>query len=735
MNDSLRELANQIYSRFSPFIRDYIYQSGWSELRQVQIRAAWEFFQTENHLLIASATASGKTEAAFFPVLSLMERESPENFLVLYISPLKSLINDQYSRMQELLKESGLPVYRWHGDANIHQKQEFLKCPKGILQITPESLESMLVGRYHDISRIFGQLKVVIIDEVHALMGSDRGSQILCQLQRISRLISYQPRRIALSATIGNTDSAVRWLESGGQRPTSVIKIDAEQTSWRLGLEHFYVTENQEDGGADPAGAWIYRATKGEKCVVFSNSREETENITATLRQIASKNGEKDRFYIHHGSLSATLRDEAEEMLREGDDAITACATVTLELGIDIGKLRRIVNQGAPTSVSSFLQRIGRSGRRGLPPEMLMVFRETQSLSSAPLYQLIPWDLLQAIAIIELYRKERWIEPVGEKKMPISLLFHQTISVLAGKGSLSAKKLCEELLELAPFSSFTKEDYREFLIHMLRAKYLELTEEKELIVGEKGEKLLGNFRFFAVFRDSEDFTVRSGSEEIGTVSSVPPVGERFALAGRVWEVEEVDVKRRLVYTKKVDGKMKISWPGNHGVIHTRILEKMQEILVGKESFPYLLPHAKERLENARILARNTGIGCKSILPLGKNRYVFFPWLGTKAFQTMKRILQMKIAPSLGLGDIQSGGCYFISFRSDRALPDDVIRSLYTLSQSETFSLNDLVLKTEYPQFDKFDSCLPQDLLRTAFCENHLEWPETKNRIQSLFQSL
>lgn len=728
MSDNLTKRAKRAFDRFAPFIRDYIYRSGWDELRRVQVEAAEILFFTDDNLLISSETASGKTEAAFFPILSDMYEMGAENCLALYISPLKALINDQYSRMEELLRESGIPVTRWHGDASQSHKTAFLNHPAGLLQITPESLESMLVRRSNDIPRIFGNLRYILVDEIHTLMGSDRGSQILCQLDRIARLIGRHPRRLALSATVGNCDGAAAWFGKGSERDTKVIRLPAGEINWKLGLEHFYTTDPSGAKGTDPATEFIYQATKGEKCIVFSNSREETEDITSSLRVLAKRLGEDDRFYIHHGNLSASIREDAEDKLKSDDLAVTTCATVTLELGIDVGKLKRIVNQGSPPSVSGFLQRIGRSGRRGNPPEMLMVFREEEALPNAPLYQLIPWELLQAIAIIELYRTERWIEPARIKPLPASLLFHQTLSVLASKGSMKPAELARIILALPPFSDIMPEDYKALLIHMLRYEYLEKFSENEVMVGVKGERMLSSFKFFAVFRDSEDFTVRCGSEEIGTISATPPVGERFALAGKVWEVDEVDVPRRLVYAKPVEGKMKISWPGSIGAIHTRILEKMREILDSEQDYSYLMPKAKERLEKARRLAANTGMTKHSILSLGGTSFVFFPWLGTRSFQALKRILQFKLASPLSLRDIQSGGCYYICFRTDKATPEQVIRQLKGLAEVKG---TELVGKTEYPVLDKFDALLPQDLLVKAYAQNNLDLEEAFRRIKSL----
>jgi len=730
MKDRISQ-AQAVFSRFAPWIRNYIYQSGWDELRAVQIDAAEAIFHTEDHLLITSATASGKTEAAFFPILSLMAELGAENCTVLYISPLKALINDQHSRMDLLLRESGLPVTRWHGDVSRSHKEGFLKHPAGILQITPESLESMLIHRANDLPRLFAHLKFIVIDEVHALMGSDRGSQILCQMQRIAKSISYDPRRIALSATIGDTSSVSAWLSGGSLRKTTVIRFDEKEIAWKLGLEHVTVTEKGEAEGADPAATLIYRATAKEKCVVFSNSREETEEICADLRSIAAKKGEEDRFYIHHGNLSAAIREETEDVLKNSDRPLTACATVTLELGIDIGTLNRIVNQGAPASVSSFLQRIGRSGRRGQAPEMLMVFREEEALPNAPLYQLIPWELLQGIAIIELYRKERWIEPGDPKKKPASLLYHQTLSCLASKGSMSAAKLAAEVLSLSPFSQVTREEYRALLGHMVRQNDLELTEEKELIPGLRGEKKLNSFKFYAVFKDSEDFTVRHGSEEIGTITATPPVGERFALAGRVWEVEETDVAKRLVFVRPVEGKMKISWPGEFGNIHTRILEKMREILCSDETYPYLLPAAAERLEKARALSRKAGMGVHHLIHLGGTSYVLFPWLGTRSFRALKRYLSKYASAKAGLYDVHSAGSYYVTFKSSALSREEIASLLREAGKAGEPLSSPLTVKTEYPVTDKYDSDLPQELLLAAYEANHLDPVEAALRLSQL----
>lgn len=731
-------MENLIFNRFSPLVQDFIYKNEWQELRPVQTEAAKVIFDSDDNLILSSNTASGKTEAAFFPIISLMGESPAPSVEVLYIAPLKSLINDQFRRIDELLDESGIPVYRWHGDVSASHKSKLLKDPAGVLQITPESLESMLMSRKNDIPRIFGHLRFVIIDEIHTLMGSDRGNQILCQLDRIASLIGYAPRRIGLSATIGDLDAAKAWLSGNSGRATEAPTFEAGKTAWRLALEHFYIQDLTFDRDIHPAELptsekpmfdagyeYVYNCTKDRRALVFSNSREETEYVTATLHQIAKRRGDKDNIFIHHGNLSAAIREEAEDMLRDGEPC-TACATVTLELGIDIGALERIINVGAPTTVASFLQRLGRSGRRGDPPEMFLVCREDMPLPDTPLPQLIPWEMIRAIAIIQLYIEEKFIEPIYVKKLPLSLLFQQTLSILASSGELTPKALAERVLTLSPFEKVEKEDYRALVISMVKNDYIEMTENGGLIVGVAGEKLTKSFKFYAVFKDDEDYSVKCESTEIGTISSAPPIGDRFALAGRVWEVEETDITRKLIYVHGVEGKMEISWPGDYGEIHTRILERMLDVLREDTEYPYLHKNALERLGAARNVARHSGMTEKMLISLGGNTLCLFPWLGTRSFRTMRKFLK-KNAQQFGISKIEYDGCNYITFKSTTDA-ESVLEKIKK-AVAAGFTAEELVSPTECPTFDKYDALIPPDLLRKAYAYDKLRIDEIASRFK------
>ena len=721
---------NDIFSKYCPLVQDFIYSSAWKEIRPVQVAAGEVLFNTEDNLILSSNTASGKAEAVFFPIITDLYNSSANSVECLYIAPLKSLINDQFYRLDTLLRDSGIEVCHWHGDVSQTQKTKLLEDPHGILQITPESLESILINRYSDILRIFGGLKYIVIDEIHTLMGADRGNQVLCQIDRIAKVIGYQPRRIGLSATIGDLELAKKWLQGNSGRQTQAPIIEGGKTSWRLGVEHFFI-DNQENNKkenevVDAGYEFIYDASKQKKSIIFSNSREETEYVCETMRQIAKYRNEKDIFYIHHGNLSAAIREETEDKLKNSDGIVVACATVTMELGIDIGKLDRIIHLESPTKVTSFLQRLGRSGRRGEPSEMFLVFREENQSYDTPLPMLFPWELLRGISIIQCYLEDKYVEPIYVKKLPLSLLFQQTLSTLASTGSLTPKNLASRILSLSPFSNVEKEDYKALLLDMIKKDYLELCEDGTLIIGLKGEKLIKSYKFYAIFKDDEEYQVKSDSQEIGTISTPHPIGERFALAGKVWEVVDLDIERKLIFVKYVDGKMEITWPGDYGEIETKIMTKMYEILNSDKDYPYLKPNAKERLKQARFLAKNIGLKENILIDQGGNTKCMFPWLGTRSCATLVRILK-KFSLALGIKDVTHNGCNYINFKSDKSC-DDILKDLNNIiSSMKPIDTKTLVVDGEKLNSDKYDPLIDNKLVCKAFALDHLRNYEIEER--------
>ena len=742
-----------IFNRYAPFVQDYIYRNGWESLRAIQVAAGDAIFNTDKNVLLCASTASGKTEAAFFPIITLFSEDPPSSVGALYIGPLKALINDQFLRLNDLCAEAEIPVWHWHGDVSQSHKQKLLKNPSGILQITPESLEALLLRKHAFIPKLFGDLRFIVIDEVHSLMRGDRGGQTLCLIERLSRLAGVNPRRIGLSATIGDPVGTGEFLAAGTGKGTVIPKIESKGIKWRLSMEHFFTTPGSESGenrdaaalpaldmktdtapeNSDPGFGYIFEHTRGKKCLVFVNSREECEAVTTTLRGYCEARHESDRFLIHHGNLSASFRETAEAVMKDDEQNMTTVTTATLELGIDIGRLERAFQVNAPFTVSSFLQRMGRTGRRDLPPEMWFVMREEQPEARALLPETMPWELLQGIALVQLYIEERFVEPPKTDRLPYSLLYHQTMATLASSGELTPAALAQKVLSLSYFHRITKEDYKILLRHLLETEQIERTEEGGLIVGLSGERQTNSFKFYAVFKENEEYTVRSESEELGTIVMPPPVGEKIAIAGHVWIVEEVDHKRHLVYCTKVRGKVPAYFGQCPGDINTRVLERMREALSEEKSYPYLMKNAVARLSEARSAARLSGITHKPLINLGGDMWCLFPWLGTYAFLAIERFLKLKCAEKLGLSGLDSARPYFIEFKM-KATEEEFFKVLADTAKQPIEPL-ELVYLGEVPLFEKYDEFVPPELIKKGFAYGILGIDEMKERILGWEKSL
>lgn len=737
-----------VFDRYAPFVQDYIYRSGWQALRSVQNAAGEAIFGTDANVLLTASTASGKTEAAFFPILTILDEEPSDSVGVLYIAPLKALINDQFGRISDLCEEAAIPVYRWHGDVAQSQKRKLLKHPAGILQITPESLESLLITKHMEMPSLFHDLRFIVIDEIHSLLRGDRGMQTFCLIERLCRAAGCNPRRIGLSATIGNPEAAGEFLSAGSGRKTIIPKFDGGHDVWRLSMEHFFntppqagedrdiaveepVTEEATDTApkaADPGMAYIFEHTKGKKCLIFTNSREECEAVCQSLRSYCEANHEPDRFLIHHGNLSASYRESAEEEMKDDDSKRSVCATATLELGIDIGRLERAFQIDAPFTVSGFLQRMGRTGRRGDPSEMWFVMREDHPEPRAMLPEMIPWYLLQGIALVQLYIEERFVEPPRTDRLPYSLLYHQTMSTLASCGEMTPAELASRVLPLQPFRRISRDDYRLLLQHLIEIDHISRTENGGLITGLTGERIVNNYKFYAVFQENVEYSVRSGSEELGTIVKPPPVGDKIAIAGKVWAVDEVDHKKHVVLCTQVKGHVPAYFGDVAGDIHTKILERMYGVLSEEKVYPYLMKHAVCRLDDARESFRASGMAGKPMVHLGGKMWALFPWLGSFAFLALERFLKIRCGERLGLKGLTSCRPYYMQF-SMQVTEEDFFR-IVTEEAAKDFDPLELVYPEEVPVFEKYDEFVPAELTRKGFAYGVLDSAGMKKRVLS-----
>ena len=782
------------FDRYAPFVQDFIYNHNWENLRSIQVAAADAIFNTDENVLLTASTASGKTEAAFFPILTELWENPPASVGAIYIGPLKALINDQFYRLGDLCEEADIPVWHWHGDVSASHKAKMLKHPSGILQITPESLEALLMHKHAAVPRLFCDLRYVVIDEVHSLLRGDRGGQTLCLIERLGRMAGVNPRRIGLSATIGDPERTGTFLASGTGRGCIIPRFEEPRRVWRLSMEHFYITGPQateralqdhgpqqadvlkvervaggEDRGganddgsrmapralpdpdgatvldaddnallaptdtapndADPGIGYIFERTRGRKCLVFVNSREEAEAVCSMLRSYCEARHEPDRFLIHHGNLSASYRETAEDIMRDDEQLQTTVTTATLELGIDIGRLERAFQIDAPFTVSSFLQRMGRTGRRDDPPEMHFVMREEQPEPRSMMPETVPWKLIQGIALVQLYREEKWVEPPALDRLPYSLLYHQVMATLASCGELSPAELAQRVLTLSYFHRVSADDLRVLLHHLIDTDQVEVTEGGGLIVGISGERITNSFKFYAVFQENEEFTVRCDSSELGTIVNPPPAGERIAIAGHCWLVEEVDWNRHLVFCTQVKGRVPAYFGDCAGDINTHVLERMKRALEEHDAYPYLLGNARARLAQARHVAANAGVAGRDSRPLinlGGDTWALFPWLGSYAFLALERLLKIKCADELGLKGLDPSRPYFMQFRMKA--DEETFYQVVAAEAKADFAPIDLVYPGEVPYFDKYDEMLPAELVRKGFAEGVLDIEGMRERV-------
>lgn len=733
------EADMNVFDRLAPFIQEFIYQNKWEELRGNQVAACEVIFDSDDNLLLSSGTASGKTEAAFLPVLTELYNKPSASVGVLYISPLKALINDQFKRLEQLLLDSNIPVTKWHGDASLTKKSKLIKNPEGILQITPESLESLITNKRGACMSLFSDLRFVIIDEVHHFMRDVRGIQLLCVLERLKLLTGVNPRRIGLSATLGDVSLAKNWLNTGTGRECAAPIMNEGKKRIRLHIERFVnyadkrdLTEKDSEGnvvsvnsGGDIGNRehfeYLFRQTLDKKTIIFTNSREETEFIMANLREIAIKHKAPDVYRVHHGNVSALLRENTEDEMKSEDEKIVTGATVTLELGIDIGSLDQAVQVGAPISVASFAQRLGRCGRRGQVPQLLFTFVESIKINSSDILGPINWAFIRTIAIIELYVKDHWIEPIPPLNHAYNLVYHQTMSVLKSNGEMSPAALAQTILTLGCFRHISQEDYKMLLTHLVEIDQLQRTEHGGLIIGRAGEKIVNSHKFLTVFLAPEYFLVKDESRTIGTVDKVYPVGVHFALAGMAWETVDVNEKSKVIFVKRVPGISVVDWDVDFEVeLHTVLVRKIRSVLQGDDAYPYLSERCRERLNEIRYITRNSGILAHLVTPLSDRKYAIFPWVGTRQLTTLQYALrQRKIKSKMPGSD-----CVYLEvvFDGTKEELEDII---FDILQSD-LDLYSLPLPDKIQVRGKYNEFIPLKLLRKQFIEDYLDFEGLKN---------
>ena len=712
------------FEKLAPFIQDYIYRNNWEELREVQVAACDVVFHTDANLLIATPTASGKTEAAFLPVITELYNKPANSVGVLYIAPLKALINDQFVRIEELLEEAYIPVTKWHGDSSQALKNRLLKDPGGIIQTTPESLEAMLMKRRQQAIKLFTDLRFIIIDEVHNFIGEDRGVQLASVLERLQNLIGLVPRRIGLSATLGDKHTAEDWINSGTNRICITPEVETARRKAMIMVDHFYVlpeSADKEHKSALPFFETLYNLTRGKKSIIFSNARSDVERNIVNLKDIAEKRREPDVFMVHHGSISASNREYAESQMKFSDMSLVTGATVTLELGIDLGDLERIVQTGCPHSVASLSQRLGRSGRRSGVSEMCFVFEEEKIAEAAEFYKSVNWLFIKCIALIELYR-ENWLEPIAIDHYPYGVLYHQTMSFLYSHGEARPEFLAQSILSEAVFSNITQDDYKELLRYMLEKEQIERTMSGGLLIGAKGEQLTNHYHFYSVFETEVEYSVREGSREIGTLTQPMLPDTTFVLCGETWSVVEIDKEQKIIYVISVKGKPLTVWDGrNYGLEHTKVLQKMREVIAGDTGYPYLHPDAAARLKEIRIMIQQTRLLDNGIFEISPDTFGVSLWLGTKALNALDYALNALLP---GRQYVPPYWPFLIVKNVSRG---ELMKAMKYIKKT-TLSVEDLLIPDDVKVEGKYNDFVPSSLLRKQYVDRFIDITELQEEM-------
>lgn len=607
-------------------VQKWIRAQGWRELRSIQSRAVHAITGGQGDLIIAAATAGGKTEAAFLPLISqvLDHPVQAGGFDLLYIGPLKALITDQADRLEDICREAGLPVTPWHGDISASVKSRALKRPRGILLITPESLEALFIRRGLEIPRLFCATRAVIIDELHSVLDSERGVQMRSLLTRMELAIGRSVRRVGLSATLGDMQLARAYLRPANPATVELLEADGGDAELQLQLRG-YISGDESDGvpAARRIAAHLFRHLRGTDNLVFAGSRQRVEIYADHLRDLCEAERLPQEFYPHHASLSRDHREFVEKRLKDASTPTTAICTSTLELGIDIGDVTCVAQIGAPFSVASLRQRLGRSGRRAGKPAILRQYAVEALLTPESDYvDRLRLGLIRSIAMIDL-QLDGWCEPPRPHALHLSTLVHQILSVIAERGGATAGRLYRVLCQEGPFRKVETPVFTDVLRALGRPEtaLIEQSADGLLLLGRTGEKLAEHYGFYAVFQTPDEYRLISGGRELGTlpVTNMLAPGMMLIFSGRRWVIQEIHDSDKVILVDPATGGVPPLFGGDPGDIHDRVIERMFGVLEGDRVPLYLDRTARELMGEARRQYAQLGFALSSIVPLSENR--------------------------------------------------------------------------------------------------------------------
>lgn len=609
-------------------IRKFVRNKGWQQLRPIQNAAIVKILASDDHFILISRTASGKTEAAFLPILSKTDFNEI-GVQVLYISPLIALINDQFNRIEELCKNLEISVTKWHGEANKTLKDRLIKQPNGIVLITPESLEAMFVNKPFNIKQLFSNLKYVVIDEIHSFIGTDRGIQLKSILSRLQRVNAKSFSIVGLSATMSEENKFLEAKEFTGNVEKTKILIDRTPKEIQALFRYF---QNKKEELPLELLKDLYIETKNSKVLIFPNNRGRAEEIAVKLRKISDRVKGHPNYFSHHSSVDRGVREYVEYFAKNNhsQNFCIAC-TSTLELGIDIGTVDEVVQIDATHSIASLIQRVGRSGRK------------EGERSNLYLYATNEWSLLQSIACWLLY-KENFIEPPQKTENPYDILVHQALSITKGHSGIKLTDLIHQLKENAAFKQIEIGEIAEILNHLIEIDFLEKLQQ-EVIIGIEGEKVVNSRDFYSVFKTEENFKVVNAGNTIGEIPFSPQImeDENILLAAKIWKITFIDHKgKKIEVSPTKDGKKPMFFGGG-AIIHQKIREKMLEILYTKTDYNFLDQPSSDEIDRLRkdfSVFNIQGLNVDRPLLATEKHLQLFSFTGTRINRTLQLLLNI-----------------------------------------------------------------------------------------------
>ncbi|HHA2625542.1 DEAD/DEAH box helicase [Stenotrophomonas maltophilia] len=714
--------ASSAFQSLHPRIQRYLWTEQWEALREVQELAIPLVLSADRDVIIAASTASGKTEAAFLPALTHLLNTDEEG-LIVYISPLKALINDQFERLQRLCEDLEVPVWPWHGDISGSTKQRFFKHPRGVLLITPESLEAMLCNRGTSVAAAFSKLLYVVVDELHAFIGSERGKQLQSLMHRIDVLLRRRTPRLGLSATLGDFSSAGAFLRPGVGTAPALVNASSAGNDLQLIIKGY--EQPASEGGSDenpaaPAAVaeHLYRVLSGTNNLIFPNSRREVERYTHLLNLLSEQDGRPREFWPHHGSLSKEIRSDTEAALKQKGRPANAICTNTLELGIDIGAVKSIAQIGPPPSVASLRQRLGRSGRRPGEPAVLRGYVIEDSIDAeSTLKTRLRLDTVQSTACV-LLLLERWFEPPSVNGLHLSTLVQQLLSSIAQYGGLKAAQAYQLLCaDQGPFHGLSQDAFAELLRHLGQEQVLIQDGSGLLLHGPVGDKLVNHYTFYAAFSVDEEFRIVAAGKALGTlpVSQLVTVGQRILFGGRTWLVEQIDDAQKTIYVAAAKGGTPPLFNGTGGQVHTQVRNKMRGLYQQEIKPDFLDPTAYRFLQEAQSAYRQLRLDGKVLLDQGSDA-LLLTWLGDSANEAIACLLNAQ-------GFTSQAGRLGVEISKGARSLDDVIKVLGRVAKMALPSPETLLYSANNLVTQKWDGVLPPRLLRRSYASLKLDFEE------------